>query len=61
MVPLKYLCNFWRTFEMPLINCKIDLILTWSSTGVINNSTGAGRLEITNTKFISSSNFISSR
>ena len=49
-VPLNYLCNFWRTFEMPLINCEINLILTWSSTGVITNSTGAGRLEITNTK-----------
>ena len=22
MVPLKYLSNFWRTLEMPLINCK---------------------------------------
>ena len=21
MVPLKYLSNFWRTLEMPLINC----------------------------------------
>ena len=22
MVPLKYLSNFWRIFEMPLIKCK---------------------------------------
>ena len=29
MVPLKYLSNFWRTLEMPLINCKVELILTW--------------------------------
>ena len=29
MVPLKYLSNFWRTFEMPLINCEVELILTW--------------------------------
>ena len=28
MVPLKYLSNFWRTLEMPLINFKINLILT---------------------------------
>ena len=28
MVPLKYLSNFWRTLEMPLINCKVELILT---------------------------------
>ena len=31
MVPLKYLSNFWRTLEMPLINCEVNLILTWSS------------------------------
>ena len=35
---------------MPLINCEINLILTWSSTCVITNSTGAGRFAITNTK-----------
>ena len=27
---LKYLSNFWRTLEMPLINCEINLNLTWS-------------------------------
>ena len=26
MVPLKYLSNFWRTLEMPLINCEVNLI-----------------------------------
>ena len=30
IVPLKYFSNFWRTLEMPLINCEIYLILTWS-------------------------------
>ena len=50
MVPFKYLSNFWRTFEMPLINCEVNLILTWSSTCVITNSTGAGTIEITDTK-----------
>ena len=35
MVPLKYLSNFWRTLEMPLINCELNLILTWSSTCVL--------------------------
>ena len=30
MVPLKYLSNFWRTLEMPLINCEVELILNWS-------------------------------
>ena len=35
MVPLKYLSNFWRTLEMPLINCEVNLILTLSSTCVL--------------------------
>ena len=26
-VPLKYLSNFWRSLEMPLINCKTELSL----------------------------------
>ena len=30
-VPLKHSTNFWRNFEMPLINCEIILILTWSN------------------------------
>ena len=34
MVPLKYLSNFWRTLEMPLINCEVNLILARSSTCV---------------------------
>ena len=50
MVPLKYLSNFWRTLEMPLINCEFNRILTWSSNCVITNSTGAGTFEINNTK-----------
>ena len=50
IVPSKYLSNFWRTLEMPLINCKVNLILTWSSTCVIINSTGKRRFEITDTK-----------
>ena len=29
VVPLKYLSNFFRSLEMPLINCKIKLNLTW--------------------------------
>ena len=35
IVRLKYLSNFWRTLEMPLINCEVNLILTWSSTCVL--------------------------
>ena len=30
MVPLRYLSNFWRTPEIPLNNCEINLELNWS-------------------------------
>ena len=40
VVPLKYLSNFFRSLEMPLINCKIKLNLTWKKECVL--STGAG-------------------
>ena len=30
MVPLKCLNNFWKTLEMALISCEVELILTWS-------------------------------
>ena len=53
MVPLKYLSNFWRTLEMPLINCEFNLILTWSSRCVLiatNIQNQAATFEITDTK-----------
>ena len=50
IVPLKYLSKFWRTLEIPLINCEVSLLLTWSKDCVITNSTGAGKSQITETK-----------
>ena len=53
IVPLKYLSNFWRTLEMPLINCEVNLILTWSSTCVIASAIVANqavKFTITDTK-----------
>ena len=35
---------------MKLINCEVNLILTWSSTCVITNSTGSETFKITDTK-----------
>ena len=29
VIPLKHLSNFWRTLNMPLINCEIKLFLIW--------------------------------
>ena len=28
VVPLKYLSNFWRSLNIPLVNCEVELILT---------------------------------
>ena len=38
MVPLKYLSSFWITYQILLMNAKIDLILTWSMNYVISNT-----------------------
>ena len=38
VVPLKYLSNFFRSLEMPLINCKIKLNLTWKKMCIIKSS-----------------------
>ena len=46
MVPLKYLCNFWWTLEIPLINCEVNLILTWSSDCVTNYSNVANEVPV---------------
>ena len=50
IVPLKYLSNFQITLEIPLINCELNLELTWSRGCIITNSTGEGKLPITETK-----------
>ena len=70
--PLKYLSNFWKTLDMPLINCEVSLILTWyekclmiskatrdASPGVVavNNPAGA-TFKLTETKLCSNSYFI---
>ena len=35
VVPLKYLSNFWRNLNIPLINCEVELILTWFKNCVL--------------------------
>ena len=37
-VPLNYLSNFWRSLEMPLINCKVELSLRWIETCVLTSA-----------------------
>ena len=34
-IPLKYLGNFWRSLDIPLINCEITLILSWYNECVL--------------------------
>ena len=36
-MPLKRLSNFWKTLDMPLINCEVSLILTWFKNFVITS------------------------
>ena len=35
VIPLKHLSNFWSSLNIPLINCKVELILTWSKNCVL--------------------------
>ena len=35
VVPLKYLSNFWRSLNIPLIHCEVELILTWFKNCVL--------------------------
>ena len=55
-VPLKYLSNFWRLLEIPLINCKVELKLKWTKYCVstvagdeneINNNNNANNIIFT--------------
>ena len=40
VVPLKYLSNFFRSLEMPLINCKISLELKYNKNCVLSIHNG---------------------
>ena len=50
VVPLKYLSNFFRSLEKPLINCKIKLNLTWKKECVLSNQDGAAVFIVNDTK-----------
>ena len=38
-IPLKHLSNFWRSLDIPLINCEVELILTWSKNCILADMT----------------------
>ena len=48
-IPLKYLSNFWRSLEMPLINCKVELSLIWYERCLLTAANTA-TFEITDAK-----------
>ena len=50
VLPLKYLSNFFRSLEMPLINCKVKLNLTWKKECVLSTNTGNAVFIINDTK-----------
>ena len=50
VVPLRYVSNFWRSLEMRLINCKVELSLTWSENCVLSNAAGNSTFKITDAK-----------
>ena len=50
VVPLKYLSNFFISLEMPLINCKIKLNLTWKKECVLSTDDGDAVFIINDTK-----------
>ena len=49
-VLLKYLSNFWRTLEILLINCEINLSFTWSEDCLLSPATGATKFRLTDTR-----------
>ena len=40
-IPLKHLSSFWRSLNIPVINCEVELILTWSKNSVLADMTPA--------------------
>ena len=48
-VPLKYLSNFWRTLNIPLINSEMSLTLTWSENCVLTSKAYREAVDATDT------------
>ena len=49
-VPLKYLSNFWRSLEIPLINCKVEFSLTWNENCILPSLVGNSTFTKTDAK-----------
>ena len=75
-MPLKYLGNFWRTLDIPLINCEVPLTLSWSANcaitslekrlvtsaqGIYDNSPAGATFTIKDTKLYVTVNTLSAK
>ena len=49
-VPQKYLSTFWRSLEMPLINCKVELSLKWHENCILSSGETAETFAVADTK-----------
>ena len=49
-VPLKYLSNFWRSLEILLINCKVEISLSWNENCILTSLAGNTTFTITDAK-----------
>ena len=50
VVPLKYLSKFWRSLEMPLINCKVHLKLNWIEDCILSSNENFAKVKIADAK-----------
>ena len=50
VIPLKYLSNFWRSLEIPLINCKVNLELNWIEDCILSSDENFAKFEIADAK-----------
>ena len=50
VVPLKYLSNFWRSLEIPLIDCKVELSLGWYENCILSSAGNNATFTITDAK-----------
>ena len=46
VVPLKYLSNLWKFLDLPMVNCEIELDLSWSKECIISEISITPRIPV---------------
>ena len=41
VIPLKHWSNFWKSLNIPLINCEVEIILNWTKNCILADMTVA--------------------